>query len=69
MYVVHIKLRIATTIQFEIHPKMPRNKIDKQSTWHYSSCADSDTFFNLSIKDEFQSELLQLHLTLGVLHT
>jgi len=50
---------------------MPRNKIDKQSTWHCSSCADSDTsvFFNLSIKDEFQSELLTLHLTLGVLHT
>jgi hypothetical protein len=37
---------------------MPRSKIDKQSTWH-CSFADSDTsgFFNLSIKDGFQTEL------------
>jgi len=49
---------------------MSRNKIDKQSTWHCSSYADSNTFFfNLNIKDEFQTELLRLHLTLCVLHT
>jgi hypothetical protein len=49
---------------------MSRNKVDKQATWHCSSCADSDTcFLNLNIEDKFQTELLWLHWTLGVLHT
>jgi len=44
MYVVHIKLSIDATIQFEIHPnRYQETKIDKQSAWHYSSCADSNT--------------------------
>ena len=37
------KLSIAAIIQFQIRPKMSRNKIDKKLIWKCSPCADNKT--------------------------
>lgn len=68
MYAVHIKLNIAATIQFEFIVDV--KKQNRQAVnlalfticWQWYFC-----FLNLNIGDEFQTELLLLHL--GVLHT
>jgi len=42
-FVCSAKLSIAAIIQFQIRPKMSRNKIDKKLIWKCSPCADSKT--------------------------
>jgi hypothetical protein len=44
LFIVHIKLNIATTTQFQIFSLDVKIKIKEQSIWHCSSHTDSSVF-------------------------